>query len=68
MQEGSYVEHRLTGYRGTVQEIKDHWVTIYSPNLGPLKELWFAPKGELTTILNKEENESVQADSGLRSV
>lgn len=60
MHDGDYVEHRLTKARGTVMEIRDQWVTIYSPNLGPLNELWFAPEEELSRILTKEENARVQ--------
>lgn len=54
MHSGDYVEHRLTKTRGTVVEQRGHWVTLYSPNLGPLNELWFAPERELTRLLTKE--------------
>ena len=49
-------------------ETRDNWVTIYSPNLGPLNELWFAPEAELSRLLTKEENGRVSELDRHRSV
>ena len=55
MQLGDYVQHRKTGERGTVVDTIDGWLWIYSPILGPLKELWSAPERELTRLLKSKE-------------
>lgn len=65
---GEYVEHRLTKTRGTVLETRCGWATIYSPNLGSSNELWFAPEGELTTLLKEEDNTRLQDACGIRPV
>lgn len=58
MRVGDYVQHRKTERRGELLDLlpDGDWI-VYSPNLGPLSELWRARDIELTRLLRKGEIE-----------
>lgn len=55
MKEGDYVQHRRTKRRGEVlDQMSDGTWLIYSPNRGPLDEMWWAHEEELIKLLGKD--------------